>query len=80
MTKKGPTNEPSFNESVDFESKNKFTRQRTRSPTKRKNKKKKDKDDGKTKNAHIGDQIDKLYGPEEDKIKQLLTKKTVERL
>ena len=45
----------SLNESHDFKAKNKFTRQRTRSPTKRKNKKKKDKDDGLSKNARVGD-------------------------
>ena len=41
----------SFNESADFELKNKFLRQRTRSPTKRKNKKKKDREEAMTKNA-----------------------------
>ena len=28
----------------------------------------------------FGDQLDKLYGPEEDQIKKILTKKILERL
>jgi len=55
ITKKPKVNDSSFNESADFESKNKFKRMRTRSPTKRKNKKKRDKDDGMMKTAQIGD-------------------------